>query len=120
MSRSTTLTPGVRAELLPDERGRTTARFLVRAVRWFRAQGIADSRLLTDNGAAYRSRVFGRARRWLGLRHSRTQPYRPQTNGKDVHLCEAASSARSGLNSVPALSIAHSTRSWVRASAITA
>src|SRR6266446_2509434 len=39
-------------------------------------------RLLTDNGSPYRSRVFGRARRWLGLRHSRTRPYRPQTNGK--------------------------------------
>ena len=72
----------VYAELLPDERGRTTARFLVRAVRWFKAQGIAVIRLLTDNGAAYRSRVFGRARRWLRLRHSRTRPYRPQTNGK--------------------------------------
>lgn len=72
----------VYAELLPDERGRTTARFLVRAVRWFRAQGITVVRLLTDNGSAYRSRVFGRARRWLGLRHSRTRPYRPQTNGK--------------------------------------
>ena len=72
----------VYAELLPDERGRTTARFLVRAVRWFTAQGITVVRLLTDNGAAYRSRVFARARRWLGLRHSRTRPYRPQTNGK--------------------------------------
>ena len=72
----------VYAELLPDERGRTTARFLVRAVRWFRAQGVRVERLLTDNGSPYRSRVFGRARRWLGLRHSRTRPYRPQTNGK--------------------------------------
>jgi transposase InsO family protein len=72
----------VYAELLADERGRTTARFLVRAVRWFWAQGIRIQRLLTDNGSPYRSRVFGRARRWLGLRHSRTRPYRPQTNGK--------------------------------------
>jgi transposase InsO family protein len=72
----------VYAELLPDERARTTARFLVRALRWFRAQGIAVIRLLTDNGSAYRSRLFGRTRRRLGLRHSRTRPYRPQTNGK--------------------------------------
>ena len=72
----------VYAELLPDERGRTTARFLVRAIRWFRARGITVERLLTDNGSPYRSRVFGRARRWLGVRHSRTRPYRPQTNGK--------------------------------------
>src|SRR3990172_3815064 len=72
----------VYAELLPDERGRTTARFLVRALRWFRAHGVRVERLLTDNGSPYRSRGFGRARRWLGLRHSRTRPYRPQTNGK--------------------------------------
>lgn len=72
----------VYAELLADEKGRTTTRFLVRALRWFRAQGITVVRLLTDNGSPYRSRVFGRARRWLGLRHSRTRPYRPQTNGK--------------------------------------
>jgi transposase InsO family protein len=72
----------VYAELLADEKGRTTARFLVRAVRWFKARGVSVVRLLTDNGSPYRSRVFGRARRWLGLRHSRTRPYRPQTNGK--------------------------------------
>jgi transposase InsO family protein len=72
----------VYAELLPDEKGRTTARFLVRAVRWFRDRGIYVVRLLTDNGSPYRSRVFARARRLLGLRHSRTRPYRPQTNGK--------------------------------------
>lgn len=72
----------VYAELLADEKGRTTARFLIRAVRWFRSRGIHVVRLLSDNGSPYRSRVFSRARRWLGLRHSRTRPYRPQTNGK--------------------------------------
>lgn len=57
----------VYAELLPDEQGRTTARFLVRAVRSFRAQGIRVRRLLTDNGSAYRSRVFRRVvRRAIG------------------------------------------------------
>jgi transposase InsO family protein len=72
----------VYAELLPDETGRTTARFLVRAVRWFRGQGVTVRRILTDNGSPYVSRVFGRARRLLGLRHGRTRPYRPRTNGK--------------------------------------
>jgi len=72
----------VYAELLPDERGRTAARFLVRALRWFRAQGVVVRRLLTDNGSAYRSRVFRRVvRRAIG-RHTYTRPYRPQTNGK--------------------------------------
>jgi transposase InsO family protein len=72
----------VYAELLPDEKGRTAARFLVRALRWFRAQGVIVLRLLTDNGSAYRSKVFGRVARRLAIRHSRTRPYRPQTNGK--------------------------------------
>lgn len=72
----------VYAELLPDETGRTTARFLVRAMRWFRSQGIRVRRLLTDNGSPYVSRALRRTVRMLGLTHSRTRPYRPQTNGK--------------------------------------
>ncbi len=72
----------VYAEILPDEKGRTAARFLVRALRWFRAHMVAVRRLLTDNGSAYRSRTFARVARRLGIRHSRTRPYRPQTNGK--------------------------------------
>ena len=110
----------VYAEILPDERAVTAARFLVRALRWFRDQGVLVRRVITDNGSAYRSRRFGAVLRRLGIRHTRTRPYRPQTNGKDVHLCQAASSARSALNSVPARSIVQSTRSWVRASAMIA
>jgi transposase InsO family protein len=72
----------VYAELLPDERGRTTAHFLVRALRWFRGQGIRVRRLLTDNGSPYLSRAFRHTLRLLRIRHSRTRPYRPQTNGK--------------------------------------
>ncbi len=72
----------VYAELLADERGRTSARFLVRAARWFRARGMRIRRLLTDNGSPYVSRAFRRAARILGARHIRTRPYRPQTNGK--------------------------------------
>jgi transposase InsO family protein len=72
----------VYAELLPDEKGRTAARFLVRALRWFRSQEIRVRRLLTDNGSPYVSRAFRRAVRLTGLKHSRTRPYRPQTNGK--------------------------------------
>lgn len=72
----------VYAELLPDERRYTTARFMVRALRWFRRAGIRAERLLTDNGSPYRSRPFARVARWAGIRHIRTRPYRPQTNGK--------------------------------------
>jgi transposase InsO family protein len=72
----------VYAELLTDEKGRTAARFLVRALRWFRCQGVRVWRMLTDNGSAYRSKVFRDVARRLSIRHSRTRPYRPQTNGK--------------------------------------
>lgn len=72
----------VYAELLPDERRYTTAHFTLRALRWFAAQGVTVERILTDNGSAYRSRTFARVMRAAGLRHLRTRPYRPQTNGK--------------------------------------
>jgi transposase InsO family protein len=72
----------VYAEILPDERGRTTAHFLVRALRWFRDQGVAVVRLLTDNGSPYVSRAFRAVARRLRIRHRRTRPYHPQTNGK--------------------------------------
>lgn len=72
----------VYAELLPDETGRTTAVFSIRALRWFRRRGVTVERILTDNGAGYRSRAFARVARWTGCRLIRTRPYRPQTNGK--------------------------------------
>ena len=69
-------------EVLADEKGRTAALFLIRAVRWFREQGIAVDRLLTDNGSPYRSKAWRRVCRAAGVRHRFTRPYRPQTNGK--------------------------------------
>jgi transposase InsO family protein len=70
------------AEVLPDERGLTVARFLRRAVAYYASHGISVERVMTDNGAGYRSIVHALACRTLGLRHLRTQPYRPRTNGK--------------------------------------
>jgi len=70
------------AEELPDELGPTTAAFLGRALAFYAAQGIAVRRLLTDNGAPYRSRVFAAAVERAGVAHLFTRPYRPQTNGK--------------------------------------
>jgi transposase InsO family protein len=72
----------VYAEILPDEKKGTTTRFMLRALRWFRSQGISVQRVLTDNGSPYRSRVFRAALRRLTIKHKRTRPYRPQTNGK--------------------------------------
>ena len=70
------------AEVLPDEKTRTAIGFLERAVSFYRRRGIRVERLLTDNGSAYVSAVHALACRRLGIRHSRTRPYRPQTNGK--------------------------------------
>jgi transposase InsO family protein len=70
------------AEVLPDEKATTVIAFLRRAVAFFRRHGITVERLLTDNGSAYRSALHAIACRTLGIRHLRTRPYRPQTNGK--------------------------------------
>jgi transposase InsO family protein len=70
------------AEVLPDEKATTAIGFLRRAVAFFERHGITVERLLTDNGSAYRSTVHAIACRALGIRHLRTRPYRPQTNGK--------------------------------------
>jgi transposase InsO family protein len=70
------------AEILPDERGGTCAAFARRACAWFAKQGIAIQALLTDNGTGYRSHRFRNACQRLRLRHHRTRPYTPRTNGK--------------------------------------
>ena len=69
-------------EVLGDERARTAVAFLRRALAFFRRHGITVERLITDNGSAYRSTLHAIACQALGIRHLRTRPYRPQTNGK--------------------------------------
>jgi transposase InsO family protein len=69
-------------EVLADQRAETAIGFLRRATRWFSQMGITVERVMTDNGSCYRSTAHAAACRELGLRHLRTQPYRPQTNGK--------------------------------------
>ena len=70
------------AEVLGDEKGATVAGFLRRAVAFYQRHGIRIDALLTDNGGGYRSTVHALACRRLGIKHLRTRPYRPQTNGK--------------------------------------
>lgn len=69
-------------EILPDEKGQTTAGFLLRAVQGFAQAGIAVKRVLTDNGANYRSFAYQAMASELGIGRRYTRPYRPQTNGK--------------------------------------
>lgn len=70
------------AEVLPDECQATTAGFLQRALRYFARRGISITRVMTDNGSAYRSRRFAAVLAAHQLRHLRTRPYTPRTNGK--------------------------------------
>ena len=69
-------------EVLDDEKGRTVAAFLRRAVAFYASYGIQVEAVMTDNGSGYRSILHALACKALGLRHLRTQPYRPRTNGK--------------------------------------
>jgi len=70
------------AEVLPDEKAATAIAFLNRALAFFARYGIVVERVLTDNGSAYRATIHALACRALGIRHLRTRPRRPQTNGK--------------------------------------
>ena len=70
------------AEVLLDERAATAAGFLRRAVAFYGRYGIRVEAILSDNGAAYISVLHAIACRRLGIKHLRTRPYRPQTNGK--------------------------------------
>lgn len=69
-------------EVLRDQKGVTAIGFFQRARRWFAQQGVSIERVMTDNGSAYVCRKFRRACERARIRHLRTRPYRPQTNGK--------------------------------------
>jgi transposase InsO family protein len=72
----------VYVEVLEDEKAATAVGFLRRAIAHFAAFGISVERLMTDNGNAYRSTIHALACKTLGIKHLRTRPYRPRTNGK--------------------------------------
>ena len=70
------------AEICADEKAETAVGVLHRAVAWFADHGVTIERVLSDNGACYRSFAWRDACTALGISHKRTRPYRPQTNGK--------------------------------------
>ena len=69
-------------EILPDERKESAVAFLERTLAWFASLGVTVERVMTDNGSAYRSHVFREACQDARVKHKRTRPYTPQTNGK--------------------------------------
>lgn len=98
----------------PDERGSSACRALLQALRYYRGLGVRFERVLTDNGACYRSRRFRRLVRRLGMRHLRTRPYTPRTNGKAERLVQTSlrewAYARSYANSEQR---AHALQGWL-------
>src|SRR5690606_14684250 len=68
--------------LMPDETQHSAVRFLGDALAWFEAHGVTVERVMTDNGSAFRSKLFAAAAQTHGLKHIRTRPYTPRTNGK--------------------------------------
>ena len=69
-------------EVLPDETGVTASGFMERAIAWYRARKIPVERVMSDNGAPYVSKAFGSILSEQRIRHLRTRPYTPRTNGK--------------------------------------
>lgn len=77
-------------DMYPDEGKASAVQFLHNTVAYFRSLGIRPQRILTDNGSAFRSKLFSAACHELGLKHSFTRPYRPQTNGKAERFIQSA------------------------------
>lgn len=78
------------SQVMPDEKKASAVAFLEAAVRHYRHLGIDVVRVMTDNGSCYKSRAFAQACRLLGIKHIRTKPYTPQTNGKAERFIQTA------------------------------
>jgi len=77
-------------QMLPDQKAETTIGFLNSAVEFFATHGIGVRALLTDNGSSYRSQQFRQACQQMAIKHSRTRPYTPRTNGKAERFIQTA------------------------------
>jgi len=76
--------------MYPDQTERSSTHFLAAAVAWYGQLGITIQRLLTDNGPCYKANTFARSCSQLGLKHRRTRPYTPRTNGKAERFIKTA------------------------------
>jgi len=77
-------------QMLPDQKAETTIGFLNSAVEFFAMHGIGVRALLTDNGSSYRSRQFRHTCQQMAIKHHRTRPYTPRTNGKAERFIQTA------------------------------
>jgi len=78
------------SQILPDEKKESTVLFLRAALAYYQGLGVAVRRVMTDNGSAYRSQAFKAACAEFGLKHIRTRPYTPKTNGKAERFIQTA------------------------------
>jgi transposase InsO family protein len=78
------------SQILPDEKKESAVAFLRAALAYYESLGVAVTRVMTDNGACYKSKAFAKACRDLGLKHIRTRPYTPKTNGKAERFIQTA------------------------------
>jgi transposase InsO family protein len=78
------------SQIMPDERKGSAIAFLFAALRYYRGLGVAVARVMTDNGSCYKSRRFRKALRLLKIKHVRTRPYTPKTNGKAERFIQTA------------------------------
>ncbi len=77
-------------QLLPGELQEDATAFLESSLAWFRRHGVTVQRVITDNGSAYKSRMFAAALNRHGVAHKRTRPYTPKTNGKAERFIQSS------------------------------
>ena len=78
------------SQTLPDEKKESAIAFLNAAIAYYKSLGVAVSRVMTDNGSCYRAHAFRDACKTRGLKHIRTRPYTPRTNGKAERFIQTA------------------------------
>lgn len=78
------------SQIMPDEKKQSAVTFLKAAVAYYKSLGVTVERVMTDNGSCYQSKDFATACRDLRLRHIRTKPYTPKTNGKAERFIQTA------------------------------
>jgi len=78
------------SKIMPDEKKESAVAFLEAALAYYASLGITVQRVMTDNGSCYKSKAFRKACADLGLKHVRTRPYTPKTNGKAERFIQTA------------------------------
>jgi len=78
------------SQILPDEKAESAISFLKAAVAYYKSLGVTVTRVMTDNGSCYKAFDFRDACRDLGIKHIRTKPYTPKTNGKAERFIQTA------------------------------